>query len=47
VSQQLQSGKYQSDDEMVQAGLRPLQTREAELDRMAEKLRPGAEQSHA
>lgn len=43
VTQWLQSGKYQSDDEMVQAGLRLLQEREAELDRTAEKLRPAAE----
>ena len=43
VSQQLQSGKYQSYDEMVEAGLRLLQEHEAELDRIAEKLRPAAE----
>jgi antitoxin ParD1/3/4 len=43
VSQQLQSGKYQSYDEMVEAGLRLLQEQEAELDRIAEKLRPAAE----
>jgi antitoxin ParD1/3/4 len=43
VSQQLQSGKYQSYDEMVEAGLRLLQEQEAEIDRIAEKLRPAAE----
>ena len=43
VTQQLQGGKYQSYEEMVQAGLRLLQEREAELDRIAEKLRPAAE----
>jgi putative addiction module CopG family antidote len=43
VTQQLQSGKYQSYEEMVEAGLRLLQEREAELDRIAEKLRPAAE----
>jgi antitoxin ParD1/3/4 len=43
VSQQLQSGKYHSYDEMVEAGLRLLQEQEAELDRIAEKLRPAAE----
>lgn len=43
VTQQLQSGKYQSYEEMVQAGLRLLQEREAELDRIAEKLRPAVE----
>jgi antitoxin ParD1/3/4 len=44
VTQQLQSGKYQSSDEMVQAGLRLLQEREAELDRIADKLRPAVEE---
>jgi putative addiction module CopG family antidote len=43
VSQQLQSGKYQNYDEMVDAGLRLLQEQEAEFDRIAEKLRPAAE----
>jgi putative addiction module CopG family antidote len=43
VSQQLQSGKYQNYDEMVEAGLRLLQEQEAEFDRIAEKLRPAAE----
>lgn len=44
VTQQLQSGKYQSYEDMVEAGLRLLQEREAELDRIADKLRPAAEQ---
>jgi len=44
VSQQIQSGKYQSYEEMVQAGLRLLQEREAELDRIANKLRPAVEE---
>jgi antitoxin ParD1/3/4 len=44
VTQQLQSGKYQSYEEMVQAGLRLLQEREAELDRIADKLRPAVEE---
>lgn len=43
VAQQMASGKYQSYDEMVQEGLRLLQEREAEYDRIAEKLRPAAE----
>ena len=43
VSQQLARGKYHSYDEMVQEGLRLLQEREQELDRIAEKLRPAAE----
>lgn len=43
VAQQIQSGKYQNYEEMVQAGLRLLQEREAEFDRIAEKLRPAAE----
>jgi putative addiction module CopG family antidote len=40
VQQQLQSGKYQSYDELVQAGLRLLQEHEEELDRVADALRP-------
>jgi putative addiction module CopG family antidote len=44
VTQQLQSGKYQSYEEMVQAGLRLLQAHEAELDRIADKLRPAVEE---
>jgi hypothetical protein len=36
VSQQRYSGKDQSDDEMVQAGLHLLQERAVELDRIAE-----------
>jgi putative addiction module CopG family antidote len=43
VNQQLQGGKYQTYEEMVEAGLRLLQEREADLDRIAEKLRPAAE----
>jgi putative addiction module CopG family antidote len=43
VEQQLKSGKYHSYDEMVEEGLRLLQEREAEYDRIAEKLRPAAE----
>ena len=43
VAQQLASGKYPSYDAMVQEGLRLLQEREQELDRIAEKLRPAAE----
>ena len=40
VQQQLQRGKYESYDAMVQAGLRLLQAHEEELDRVAEALRP-------
>ena len=36
VAQQLESGRYQSYEEMVQAGLRLLQEREQEYDRIAE-----------
>jgi len=43
VEQQLQSGKYQSYEDMVQEGLRLLQEREQDFDRIAEKLRPAAE----
>jgi putative addiction module CopG family antidote len=43
VEQQLASGKYQSYDELVEEALRLLQEREAEYDRIAEKLRPAAE----
>ena len=43
VQQQLQSGKYQSYEDMVQEGLRLLQEREQDFDRIAEKLRPAAE----
>ncbi|HEY5866351.1 MAG TPA: type II toxin-antitoxin system ParD family antitoxin [Candidatus Tectomicrobia bacterium] len=43
VEQQLQSGKYQSYEDMVQEGLRLLQEREQEFDRIAEKLRSAAE----
>jgi putative addiction module CopG family antidote len=40
IVQQLQSGKYQSYEDMVQAALRLLQEREEELDRIADALRP-------
>ena len=40
VRQQLQSGKYQNYDEIVQAGLKLLQEHEEELDRVADALRP-------
>ena len=43
MTQQLQSGKYQSYKEMVQTGLRLLRERETELDRIAEKLRSAVE----
>ena len=43
VEQQLASGRYQSYDAMVQEGLRLLQEREQELDRITAKLRPAAE----
>ena len=43
VTQELQSGKYQSYEAMVQEGLRLLQEREQEYDRIAETLRPAAE----
>ena len=43
VEQQLASGRYQSYDAMVQEGLRLLQEREQEWDRIAEQLRPAAE----
>ena len=43
VDQQLKSGKYQSYEAMVQAGLRLLQEREQELDAVADALRPAAE----
>ena len=40
VAQQLKSGKYQSYEDLVQTGLRLLQEREQELDRIADALRP-------
>ena len=43
VERQLASGKYQTYDELVEDALRLLQEREAEYDRIAEKLRPAAE----
>jgi putative addiction module CopG family antidote len=45
VQQQLQSGKYQSDDALVQAGLTRLQEHEEALDRMADALRPALQDS--
>jgi putative addiction module CopG family antidote len=44
VQQQLASGRYQSYDELVEDALRLLQEREAEYDRIAEKLRPAMEE---
>ena len=44
VARQLASGKYPSYDALVEDALRLLQEREAEYDRIAEKLRPAAEQ---
>jgi putative addiction module CopG family antidote len=44
VAQQLESGRYHSYEEMVQEGLRLLQEREEELDRVAAKLRPAVEE---
>ena len=44
VTQQLQSGKYQNYDELVEEAVRLLQEREAEYDRIAEKLRPAMEE---
>jgi Arc/MetJ-type ribon-helix-helix transcriptional regulator len=43
VSQQLARGKYRSYDNMVEEALHLLQECEAELHRIAEKLRPAAE----
>jgi putative addiction module CopG family antidote len=43
VAQQLASGRYQSYDELVEEALRLLQEREAEADRIADKLRSAAE----
>jgi len=40
IAQQLQSGKYQSYEDMVQAGLRLLQEHEEDLDRIANALQP-------
>jgi putative addiction module CopG family antidote len=40
IARQLQSGKYQSYEDIVQAGLRLLQVHEEELDRIADALRP-------
>ena len=40
VEQRLKSGAYPSYEAMVEAGLRLLQEREAELDQVAEELRP-------
>lgn len=46
VTHQLQSGKYQNYDELVEEALCLLQEREAVLDRIAEKLRPTMEEFH-
>ncbi|MBM4258846.1 MAG: type II toxin-antitoxin system ParD family antitoxin [Deltaproteobacteria bacterium] len=43
VERQLQSGKYQSYEAMVEAGLRLLQEREQELDAVTDSLRPAVE----
>lgn len=43
VEQQLKSGKYQSYEAMVQAGLRLLQEQEQEHDVVADALRPAVE----
>jgi putative addiction module CopG family antidote len=43
VKQQLQSGKYQSYEDMVLEGLRLLQEREQEFDHIAEKMWPAVE----
>ena len=40
IAQQLQSGKYQSYEDIVQAALRLLQEHEEELDCIADALRP-------
>jgi len=44
VSQQLESGRYHSYEEMIQEGLRLLQEREEAFDRVAEQLRPAVEE---
>lgn len=44
IERQLKSGKYQSYEDMVQAGLRLLQEREQELDDIAADLRPAVEE---
>ena len=43
VERQLKSGKYQSYEAMVQAGLRLLQEQEQEHDAVANALRPAVE----
>ena len=43
VKHQIQNGKYESYEAMVQAGLKLLQEREREIECIAEKLRPAAE----
>jgi Arc/MetJ-type ribon-helix-helix transcriptional regulator len=40
----MSSGRYQSYDALVEDALRLLQEREAEYDRIAEKLRPAVEE---
>ena len=43
IEQQLKAGKYQSYEAMVQAGLQLLQEHEADLDAIADELRPATE----
>jgi putative addiction module CopG family antidote len=43
IAQQLASGRYHSREEVIETALRLLQEREAEYDRIAEKLRPAVE----
>ncbi len=43
IKQQLQSGRYPSYEDMVQAGLQLLQEREEEARRIADELRPAYE----
>jgi putative addiction module CopG family antidote len=40
IAQQLASGKYHSREELIEVALRLLQEREAELDDIADELRP-------
>jgi putative addiction module CopG family antidote len=40
IAQQLASGRYHSREELIEAALRLLQEREAELDEIADDLRP-------
>ena len=43
VQQELQNGKYTSEEEVVCTALRMLQAHEQELDRLAEDLRPAVQ----